>query len=161
MPTSKRGVNEVVPPLIKKPGEGHAHPGPFSNLVLKADSESTHGMYSLHEETLQPGDGGPPVHTHVDQEEAFYVLEGELTMVLGEGWFVLRLPGRGAATGFHRAAPRSGVPRPPAALPMLQASARRRAALRVRLMQSFAATRVSLPGRERQLSARHGECPSS
>ena len=84
MVESQRGVREEVPPLIVMPGEGHTHPGPFSNLVLKADSQSTHGMYSLHEETLEPGAGGPPVHTHVDQEEAFYVIEGELTMVLGE-----------------------------------------------------------------------------
>lgn len=82
METSQRGVLEEVPPTIVMPGEGHVHPGPFKNLVVKASSESTGGMYSLHEETMQPGEGGPPVHTHVDQEEAFYIMEGELTMVV-------------------------------------------------------------------------------
>lgn len=80
---SQRGVNEVTPPVLKKPGEGHVHPG-FPQMVLKADSEATRGAYTMHEDTLPPGEGGPPVHTHLDQEEAFYVIEGELTMLLGE-----------------------------------------------------------------------------
>lgn len=87
MGATQPGVNETVPPLILRRNEGHAHPGPFSNLVVKAPGKATGGMYSLHEETIQPGDDGPPVHTHVDQEEAFYVLEGELTLVVGDDIF--------------------------------------------------------------------------
>jgi len=52
--------------------------------VLKAGSEATRGAYSVYEETFPPGHPGPAVHIHHDQEEAFYVVEGELTFVLGE-----------------------------------------------------------------------------
>jgi quercetin dioxygenase-like cupin family protein len=41
-------------------------------------SEQTGGMTSVIENVLPPGFGGPPLHMH-DFDEAFYVLNGELT----------------------------------------------------------------------------------
>jgi mannose-6-phosphate isomerase-like protein (cupin superfamily) len=44
-------------------------------------SEQTGGMTSVVENVLPPDFGGPPLHMH-DFDEAFYVLEGELTFQL-------------------------------------------------------------------------------
>lgn len=43
-----------------------------------ATGESTDGGYFLVEATVPPG-GGPPSHVQTREEEAFYILEGELT----------------------------------------------------------------------------------
>ena len=50
--------------------------------------------------TIQPRREGPPLHAHDVEDDAFYVLEGELTFVLdaeevvaGPGTFVLVPPG--------------------------------------------------------------------
>lgn len=52
-------------------------------MVLKALDQQTGGAYSLHENVLPPGSPGPRPHIHHNHEEAFYVLEGELTMRVG------------------------------------------------------------------------------
>ncbi|MBI4571136.1 MAG: cupin domain-containing protein [Chloroflexi bacterium] len=71
--------------IVLGPGEGE-RVGPM--LTFKATSESTHGRYSLIEETCPPGFGGPPIHTHRDESEAFYIVSGDLTMLLGEDTIV-------------------------------------------------------------------------
>jgi quercetin dioxygenase-like cupin family protein len=49
-----------------------------------ATGEDTNGKYALWEAIVPPG-GGPPPHVHSREEEGFYVLEGEITlMVNGE-----------------------------------------------------------------------------
>ncbi len=45
-------------------------------------SEETGGAYSLFEIVTPARDGGPPPHTHTMEDEAFYVLEGELTVTI-------------------------------------------------------------------------------
>jgi mannose-6-phosphate isomerase-like protein (cupin superfamily) len=49
---------------------------------IKADSTDTVGPYSVFEDTLAPWQSGPPLHLHSDEDEAFYVLEGTLTVKL-------------------------------------------------------------------------------
>ena len=78
-----QGPHEDVEPILLKPGEGTVHVG-LPTHVLKTDSAATRGAYSLYEETFPPGAPGPAVHIHHEQEEAFYVLEGELTLLLGD-----------------------------------------------------------------------------
>jgi mannose-6-phosphate isomerase-like protein (cupin superfamily) len=48
--------------------------------LLSADE--TGGSYSLFDMITPPHDGGPPPHTHTLEDEAFYVLEGEHTVVI-------------------------------------------------------------------------------
>jgi quercetin dioxygenase-like cupin family protein len=57
-------------------------------LLRSAESE---GRVSVVESAMPPGAKGPPLHTH-EFDEAFYVLEGELTVQLGQE---LRNIGRG------------------------------------------------------------------
>ena len=42
------------------------------------EGDQTNGLYAMWHATISAG-GGPPLHTHSREEEAFYVLKGELT----------------------------------------------------------------------------------
>ena len=56
-------------------------------MSVKATKEETDGAFSLLEAT-EPPDFGPPLHTHHDAAEAFYVLEGEYTIFVDGREFV-------------------------------------------------------------------------
>jgi quercetin dioxygenase-like cupin family protein len=69
--------------FVLMPGEGRVlDMGPFS-MTLKAEGAQTGGAFSLLEAT-EPPHFGPPLHVHEDAAEAFYVLEGEYLVFLGE-----------------------------------------------------------------------------
>ena len=46
-------------------------------LDLKISSKDTDGMLTVFEQNGQTPNGGPPMHIHPNQDEFFYVLEGE------------------------------------------------------------------------------------
>ena len=78
---------------------------PGHKVTLKVVSADTDGAFSLLEVELN-GDG-PPQHIHKTEDEAFYVLEGEINVLVGErtvrakaGTFV-RIP-RGTRHTFCR-----------------------------------------------------------
>ena len=57
----------------------------FGGLAtVKASSEHTDGRFSLTEQLL-PGGRDTPLHSQPDDDETFYVLEGDLTFYLGDG----------------------------------------------------------------------------
>ena len=45
--------------------------------------DDTNGKYAIWEAIVPPG-GGPPPHVHSREEEGFYILEGEITLQVGE-----------------------------------------------------------------------------
>ena len=53
-------------------------------VVVRATGEETNGQYDIVEVTIPPGPGVTPVHVHHDNDEAMHVLEGEVTVELGE-----------------------------------------------------------------------------
>ncbi len=55
-------------------------------MTFKASGEDTGGAYALTDSVVPPG-GGPPRHIHHREEEAFWVLEGELEVIVGETTF--------------------------------------------------------------------------
>ncbi len=55
-------------------------------MTFKASGEDTGGAYSLTDSVVPPG-GGPPLHIHHREDEAFWVLEGELEVTVGETTF--------------------------------------------------------------------------
>ena len=82
------------------PGEGEQVSVLGNELIFKAVSKDTGGALVFMEYTAAPGFGGPPPHVHRKTIEAFYVLEGDLTVrvgdrtsVAGPGAFVLVPPG--------------------------------------------------------------------
>lgn len=48
-----------------------------------ATGDETNGKYAMWEAMVPPG-GGPPPHIHTREEEAFYVLEGEITFTVND-----------------------------------------------------------------------------
>ena len=52
-------------------------------MVLKADAEATGGVYTLVDHTA-PAGYETPYHVHHNEDELFYVLEGELECLHGE-----------------------------------------------------------------------------
>ena len=68
--------------IVLGPGEGKivsVMGNPYTYKVVGGD---TGGNYSLIECTIA-GDGPPP-HIHKSEEEAFYILEGEVNVTIGE-----------------------------------------------------------------------------
>jgi quercetin dioxygenase-like cupin family protein len=55
-------------------------------MTFKAVGEDTGGAYALTDSVVPPG-GGPPPHIHHREDEAFWVLEGELEVMVGETTF--------------------------------------------------------------------------
>src|SRR3712207_2700516 len=63
------------------PDDGKALPNPIGGArVVKVRDEYTAGAYSMYYNAIPAGSPGPRPHIHRDHEEAFYVLEAELTM---------------------------------------------------------------------------------
>jgi mannose-6-phosphate isomerase-like protein (cupin superfamily) len=54
--------------------------------TIKATGEQTGGVFGLIEQISPPG-FGPPPHVHYNEDEAFYILEGEVTFYCGEETF--------------------------------------------------------------------------
>ncbi len=57
--------------------------GPGDVYTILASSAETDGDY-IALEALVPPDGGPPPHIHHDQIETFYILEGEMEIMVGD-----------------------------------------------------------------------------
>ena len=66
------------------PGEGAAYVVGTTASVFKATKESSAGFFSLAEATIQPATAGPPLHFHRELLDSFYVLEGTLSVQVGE-----------------------------------------------------------------------------
>jgi quercetin dioxygenase-like cupin family protein len=70
-------------PVIVRSGEGESIEGPAGGpLTFKVRGEQTDGALAAFENVIAPGDG-PPLHVHANEDEAWYVLEGELRFRLG------------------------------------------------------------------------------
>jgi len=68
-------------PVAVAASDGVAIPGPAGqHMTVKISGAASYGAYSLIEHSQAPGAPGPPAHLHRDHEEAFYVVEGELTL---------------------------------------------------------------------------------
>ncbi len=76
--TTTRGGGLVVP---HEGGEPLWHLGALD--VLKATGADTAGQLWMMEQTFRRGPGAP-MHVHSREDEAFYVLEGRFTFVLGD-----------------------------------------------------------------------------
>jgi mannose-6-phosphate isomerase-like protein (cupin superfamily) len=81
--------------VVVRPGEGHR----VGNVEFLARSADT-PRFNLAVVTVKPHREGPGMHAHHDEDDSFYILEGELTftvdgeeIVAGPGTFVLVPPG--------------------------------------------------------------------
>lgn len=70
-------------PIALAPEDGEALWCVGALSRFKATAAQTEGAYSLVED-LAPQGSGTPLHRHDDDDEAFYVLEGEITFFLAD-----------------------------------------------------------------------------
>jgi quercetin dioxygenase-like cupin family protein len=69
--------------VVLAPGAGRAIPlGDAGTVTLKAVGAETGGTLSVYEFVTPPRTAGPPLHLHRGWDEAFYVLEGEMTFLV-------------------------------------------------------------------------------
>lgn len=75
----------ALPPMFLRPGEGELldYQDGDTTLVL-ASGDATGDALTVVEHRLAPGTKGPPLHYHERLCDAFYVLEGTLTLRVGE-----------------------------------------------------------------------------
>jgi quercetin dioxygenase-like cupin family protein len=66
-----------------EPGDGEALWWIGMLATIKATAEQTGGQYTL-VEILAPEGFASPLHVHHSEDEAFYILEGEMTFYVGE-----------------------------------------------------------------------------
>ena len=85
------GVEQAI---VVRPGEGRR----VGNVEFLARSRDT-PRFNLAVITMQPRRDGPDLHAHAEEDDSFYVLEGELTFIVdgdevvaGPGTFVLVPP---------------------------------------------------------------------
>jgi len=70
--------------ILLGPGEGNIGSVLGDKYTFKAVSKDTGGAYAVWEVAAPPLAGGPPAHIHEREDEAFYILEGELSFQIGE-----------------------------------------------------------------------------
>ena len=83
--------------VVLGPREGKTVPVPGHTITHKVVSADTNGAFSVLEVDLF-GDG-PPRHIHKTEDEAFYILESEVNLLVGERTI------RAAAGSFFRTHP--------------------------------------------------------
>lgn len=71
-------MSKLVPP-----GAGEAYWIGGEHLTFKVRGADTGQAVAVLEDTVQPG-YGPPPHSHLDENEAFYVVDGEFVFTLGQ-----------------------------------------------------------------------------
>ncbi len=76
-------MNNPSTPVIRKPTQGRTVAVVGDVYRFLATGEDTNGNYALWEAIVPPG-GGPPPHVHSREEEGFYILEGEITLQVGD-----------------------------------------------------------------------------
>jgi len=69
--------------IVLAPGEGNHLTIGNSEVTFKAVGSDTHGHLGVFENLIQPGGTAPGLHIHRHMEEMFYVLEGEVEILVG------------------------------------------------------------------------------
>jgi mannose-6-phosphate isomerase-like protein (cupin superfamily) len=77
--------------LSQQPGQGDSYSVVGDVVTFKAVGEDTGGKYALFEIVVQP-QIGPPPHIHHREDEAFYILEGEVEFHL-DNQTIMATPG--------------------------------------------------------------------
>ena len=73
-------------PIFLPPGGGRSYPMGRISALFKADGEETAGRYSISEWWLEANTRGPGAHSHGEEDCIFYVIEGTMSILVGERW---------------------------------------------------------------------------
>jgi mannose-6-phosphate isomerase-like protein (cupin superfamily) len=71
-------------PFILAPGERHAGAPPLDRPFFRFASGQTDGLLALAEVRLPPLTAGPNLHVHANEDEMFFVLDGVMTVQVGD-----------------------------------------------------------------------------
>ena len=71
-------------PFILAPGEQHAAAPPLERPFFRFAGEQTDGLLALAEVRLPPLTAGPNLHVHANEDEMFFVLDGVMTVQVGD-----------------------------------------------------------------------------
>src|SRR5580693_6983618 len=75
-------LTEPLRPVVIGPNEGETIDGPVGGpLTFKVRGQQTNGALTAFENVIPPGQG-PPLHSHGNEDECWYVLEGDLRFKL-------------------------------------------------------------------------------
>jgi mannose-6-phosphate isomerase-like protein (cupin superfamily) len=72
--------------IFLPPGKGRAYPMGRISALFKADGDETAKRYSISEWWLEANTKGPGAHSHAEEDCIFYVIEGTMSILLGERW---------------------------------------------------------------------------
>lgn len=70
-------------PIVREPGAGDRYVVLGDSVTIKASAAETGGALTFFTVETAPG-AGPPLHVHLQEDEYFYVLEGEVEFQVGE-----------------------------------------------------------------------------
>jgi mannose-6-phosphate isomerase-like protein (cupin superfamily) len=82
MPSNQLPCHEPV--LVRAAEAETLASDPQSVLTLLADSDQTGGLLTSNRSLLKAGSEGAPPHLHKRQSELFFVLDGELEVLIGQ-----------------------------------------------------------------------------
>ena len=71
--------------IVLADGEGRSYPMGRISAIFKADGQETKSRYSISEWWLEPHTQGPGAHSH-DEDDVFYVIEGTMSLLIGDRW---------------------------------------------------------------------------
>lgn len=70
--------------VVRGPGEGDTVEPPVGGeLAFKVRADQTGGTMTAFVSVVGPGEG-PPLHTHANEDESVYVIEGEMRFIVGD-----------------------------------------------------------------------------
>src|SRR6476659_9651993 len=83
--------SESTAKLVHRPvNTGPAFWGPGDRYTFLVTGEQTGGAYFVMEALVPPG-GGPPPHIHQNEDETFYVIEGQCRIMIGDRTVLARV----------------------------------------------------------------------
>lgn len=111
---SAGATSEKRSAVVLAPGAGREYRMGRITASFKADGAETSNGYSISEWWLEPHTKGPGAHSHAE-DDVFYVIEGTMTLLIGERWIdaprgsFLLAPGGTTHDFENRSAVRAGV----------------------------------------------------
>lgn len=78
------GGSPLSEAVVHGPGEGETLTVASSTVTLKSTGDHTDGTFFLSETAVETGFPGPPPHVHERLHDLFYVLDGTLTLRVGD-----------------------------------------------------------------------------
>lgn len=81
----KKEKNKIEP-IVLKSNEGRTYKCGTMTAIFKADEAETSEAYSVSEWWLDPNANGPGAHLHEANDEVFYVIEGNPSVLVGDKW---------------------------------------------------------------------------